>query len=92
MSSIFIDTFQLFISSVISFESIRDKTLFPDLPPGPLERYRNNAKFDYRKLALMLDGEKCLRFRVGFIHFLHIYNILTPESHHSPNRMTCGSF
>lgn len=49
---------------VISFESINDKTLFPDLPPGPLDRYRKNAKFDWRKLALTLDDERCLRFRV----------------------------
>lgn len=45
-------------------ETIRDKTLFPDLPSGPLDKYRQNSKFDYRKLALLLDGEKCLRFRV----------------------------
>lgn len=53
-----------FTFSAISFESISDKTLFPDLPHGPLDRYRKNAKFDYRKVALMLDSENCLRFRV----------------------------
>ncbi|XP_055298156.1 peroxisomal acyl-coenzyme A oxidase 3 isoform X2 [Sitodiplosis mosellana] len=50
-------------NGAISFELINDKTLFPDLPPGPLDRYRNSAKFDWRKLALTLDGERILRFR-----------------------------
>lgn len=54
--------------SAISFETINDKMLFPELPHGPLDRYRKNAKFDYRKIALMLDDEKCLRFRVRIFY------------------------
>lgn len=43
-----------------------DRRLFPELPfGGPLDRYRRNAKFDYRKLAIILDGEKRLRFLVS---------------------------
>lgn len=48
----------------ISFDAINDKTLFPDLPPGPLDRYRKNVTFDWRRLAIILDGERCLRFQV----------------------------
>lgn len=54
-------------NGAISSELINDKTLFPDLPPGLLDRYRNNAKFDWRKLALTLDDERCLRFRVKIL-------------------------
>lgn len=64
----------------ISFESINDKTLFPDLPPGPLDRYRQNSKFDWRRLALIIDGEKCLRFRNEVWTFLE-ENHLFAHSH-----------
>lgn len=57
-------------SGAIPFELINDKALFPDLPPGPLDPYRKNAKFDWRKLALTLDDERCLRFRVQFFAYL----------------------
>lgn len=60
------DFFKFFNCRTTSFQSIGDKTLFPDLPHGPLDQYRKNSKFDYRKVALMLDGEKCLRFQVSF--------------------------
>lgn len=52
---------------------INDKTLFSDLPPGPLDRYRHIATFDWRKLTLVLEGEKCLRFRVGLTDFYLLY-------------------
>lgn len=51
--------------NVVTTEAINDKKLFPDLPAGPLERYRQNAKFDYRRLSLLIDGERRLRFRVS---------------------------
>lgn len=56
----------------MSNQTVGDKTLFPDLPGGPLDRYRHNAKFDYRKLALTLDSEKRLRFRVSVQEFFDI--------------------
>lgn len=63
------------VNGVISFESINDKTLFPDLPPGPFDRYRNNAKFDWRKLALTLDDERCLRFRVWILLIFFVFSL-----------------
>lgn len=52
-------------------EIINDKTLFRDLPKGgPLERYRKIASFDWRKMALALDQEKCIRFRVTVFLFI----------------------
>lgn len=44
---------------------IEDKTIFSDRPPGPLDRYRRVASFDWRKFTLLLETEKCLRFRVS---------------------------
>lgn len=58
----------------ISFAAINDKILFPDMPNGPLDRYRKNASFDWRKLAIILETERCLRFRVRAIHFFENIN------------------
>lgn len=84
-----------FAFSAISFESISDKTLFPDLPHGPLDRYRKNAKFDYRKVALMLDGEKCLRFRVrtkNTYELTGIFIILKSKNEHKLTKKWASTF
>lgn len=44
---------------------IEDKELFPNLPAGPLDYYRKKASFDYRKLAVILNGEELLRHQVS---------------------------
>lgn len=49
----------------VTMEALNDKTLFPELPAGPLDHYRQKAKFDYRRLSLLIDGERRLRFRVS---------------------------
>lgn len=54
---------------MISSEAVKDKELFPDLPTGPFDQYRKRAKFDYRRLALIFDNERCLRFRVSEMEF-----------------------
>lgn len=46
-------------------EALNDKKLFPELANGPLYYYRQKAKFDYRRLSLLIDGEQRLRFRVS---------------------------
>lgn len=43
---------------------MEDKTIFPDLPIGPLTVYREKASFDYRKVALILEPEDAHRLRV----------------------------
>lgn len=53
------------LSSAAESDLINDKELFPDLPAGCLDRYRKAASFDYRKLALLLDNEECIRYRVS---------------------------
>lgn len=44
---------------------INDKELFPDLPTGCLDHYRKLASFDYRKLALLIEREEWIRYRVN---------------------------
>lgn len=51
--------------NVITMDALNDKKLFPDLPAGPLDHYRQKAKFDYRRLSLLIDGERQLRLRVN---------------------------
>lgn len=56
---------------------IDDKTIFSDRPPGPLDRYRRLASFDWRKFTLLLETEQCLRFRVSTENvrlLLDVYN------------------
>lgn len=37
--------------------------LLPDFPKGPLSVYREKASFNWRELALFLDGEEIIQFR-----------------------------
>ncbi|XP_066135047.1 peroxisomal acyl-coenzyme A oxidase 3 isoform X2 [Saccopteryx bilineata] len=43
-------------------EGSRD-TLLPDFPRGPLDVYRARASFNWKELALFLEGEDMLRFK-----------------------------
>lgn len=54
-----------------------------DFPPGPLDKYRKLASFDWKQLSLFLNGEEFLNYQVNimiillhldFLHFLN-YNI-----------------
>ncbi|XP_022188658.2 peroxisomal acyl-coenzyme A oxidase 3 isoform X2 [Nilaparvata lugens] len=48
--------------------------LIPDFPPGPLDQYRKQASFDWKKLKILLQGdEKLYRFQ------LDIWNRLESE-------------
>lgn len=40
------------------------KDLLPDFPSGPLDRYRKQASFDWRSMALIIDNEERLKFKV----------------------------
>lgn len=44
-----------------------DKTIFPDLPNGPLTVYRQRATFNYKILALILESEESHRLKVNAI-------------------------
>jgi acyl-CoA oxidase len=47
------------------------KELLPDFPPGPLDVYRNQASFDWKKLKLFLEDESITEFKVvGKPYFL----------------------
>lgn len=55
---------------------INDRELFPDLPTGCLDRYRKIASFDYRKLALVLENEEFIRYRVRISHWIFTFDSL----------------
>lgn len=35
-----------------------------DIEPGPLDEYRRQASFDWKQMALVMEDEKLLRFKV----------------------------
>nr|KAF6385824.1 acyl-CoA oxidase 3, pristanoyl [Myotis myotis] len=41
-----------------------EEALLPDLPRGPLHAYRARASFDWKELALFLEGEDMLRLKL----------------------------
>lgn len=41
-----------------------EEALLPDLPRGPLHAYRALASFNWKELALFLEGEDVLRLKV----------------------------
>lgn len=67
--------------TVSDMNLISDRELFPELPAGCLDRYRKIASFDYRKLALVLENEEFIRYRVRInkkllaytFEYLHIF-------------------
>ncbi|XP_068085337.1 peroxisomal acyl-coenzyme A oxidase 3 isoform X2 [Anabrus simplex] len=39
--------------------------LLPDFPPGPLDVYRKQASFDWKKLKLFVEDEELLKFKLN---------------------------
>lgn len=37
--------------------------VLPEWPEGPLDFYRQQASFDWRKMKLLTEGEDCVRFK-----------------------------
>lgn len=35
-----------------------------DLPSGPLDFYRKQASFDWKKMQIVIEGEKQLKYKV----------------------------
>lgn len=41
-----------------------EEPLLKDFPPGPLDEYRKQASFDWKKLKLYFEDEELLRYKV----------------------------
>ncbi|XP_065345183.1 peroxisomal acyl-coenzyme A oxidase 3-like [Cloeon dipterum] len=39
--------------------------ILPDFPPGPLDHYRKQATFDWKKLRIFVEGEDLLKFKMS---------------------------
>jgi len=46
--------------------SSSNEPLVKDFPPGPLDEYRKQASFDWKKLKLFFEDEDLLKFKVNF--------------------------
>ena len=44
--------------------------LLPTFAKGPLDPYRQNASFQYKNMALYLDGEDILKYKVIYLTVL----------------------
>lgn len=40
-------------------------TLLPDFPKGPLSKYRKKASFNWKEMAVFLDGEDIIQLKVS---------------------------
>jgi hypothetical protein len=52
---------------------VQDNELFPDFPSGPLDLYRKQASFDWKKLKLFLEDESIIEFKVMFEPIVTFY-------------------
>lgn len=41
------------------------KNILPDFKPGPLDYYRKKAKFDWKDMKVLLEGEEMLKLQVS---------------------------
>lgn len=41
----------------------KDTSFIPDMPTGPLDEYRQRAKFDWKQLRLIFEDENLLRIK-----------------------------
>ena len=51
-------------SSKLATMTSTDLNFLKDFPPGPLDAYRKDASFDWKQMALFLEGEELLRYKV----------------------------
>jgi len=52
---------------------VQDNELFSDFPPGPLDLYRKQASFDWKKLKLFVDDESIIELKVMFEPIVPFY-------------------
>jgi hypothetical protein len=50
----------------------QETDFIPDLPDGPLNIYRNQGAFDWKKLKLVFDKPEILKLKVGAVYYIHI--------------------
>lgn len=41
-------------------------SLLPDFPEGPLSRYRKKASFNWKEMAVFIDGEDIIQLKVNY--------------------------
>jgi hypothetical protein len=56
---------------------VQDNELVPDFPPGPLDLYRKQASFDWKKLKLFLEDEAIIEFKVMYRNWDNSFGIVT---------------
>jgi hypothetical protein len=47
--------------------------ILPDFPPGPLDSYRKQASFSWKKLRLFIEDEDLLKFKVNLLNIQIFY-------------------
>jgi hypothetical protein len=57
--------FQCYPHQIIAME--QETNFIPNLPEGPLNTYRKQATFDWKKLKLVFDKPEILKLKVGTI-------------------------
>ncbi|KAK7867138.1 hypothetical protein R5R35_005853 [Gryllus longicercus] len=60
--------------------TIMTDELLPDFPPGPLDRYRKQASFDWKKLKLHVENEEILKFKTKIWKLLESDPLFHPPS------------
>ncbi|KAH9525616.1 acyl-Coenzyme A oxidase [Bulinus truncatus] len=49
--------------SSVEPDGVKSLTFLKDFPPGPLDAYRKDASFNWKEMALFLEGEDILKFK-----------------------------
>lgn len=47
--------------------------LLADFPPGPLSRYRKKASFNWKEMALFIDGEEVIQLKVNLAGIVSMF-------------------
>lgn len=50
----------------------QETDFIPELPDGPLNVYRKQASFDWKKLKLVFDKPEILKLKVSTVQHVHI--------------------
>ncbi|KAF2887284.1 hypothetical protein ILUMI_18889 [Ignelater luminosus] len=58
--------------------------LLLNFPPGPLDRYRKLASFDWKQLSLFLNGEEFLNYRNELYKEMLKYPVLLDQTEETP--------
>lgn len=71
------DTVQLTMSSTLKLKEVTGNrnswdTLLPDFPRGPLCKYRKKASFNWKEMAVLLDGEDIIQLKVNFARIVNV--------------------